>query len=494
MKILLATLSIEPESRATDHPNAPYSIGLAYIQAVLEREGHETEFLFLNNVDQDTSETAFFASVDAWQPELVAFQIFSMNRVSTCRAIRRLTANYPGIRIVVGGVHVSVMYEQMVAAYPEVIAVRGEGELTIAQLVRHLEQGLPLDAVDGIAFHRAGGLIVTRPRDLLKDLDQLPFPRHETFFDSEPARTIAHMITSRGCPFDCSFCCLKVISLRRYRARSVDSVIEEIRHLKRTYPRLSRIQFHDDTLLLDNRRVIELCKRLIEEQFGLTYICSARVKPISAEMFQWMERAGFTKIMFGLETGSPRLLDAIHKKITPQDVITLFHTLKQFNFVVTTFLMCGFPGETEETVQETVDLVRATQRVYYNCIMGVGKLWVYPGTEVYDIMKQSGRISDEFWLGEQPVPYFTVEHDLAALMRFEETMMNHLSVARIFTWQGFVHHFLAMPLAIVRFLLNTRHKEILTGIVDETLRKRLGPLYPVIRKCYKSLQGRGRKG
>lgn len=490
MKILLATLSIEPESRATDHPDAPYSIGLAYIQAVLDQDGHDTRFLFLNNVDQETSEKAFCRQVETWQPEMVMFQIFSMNRVSTFAAIRWLTAHYPAVRIIVGGVHVSVMFEQIVQAYPEVIAVRGEGEITISQLVHCLEHDGSPDEVDGIAFNRSGEVVITKPRQLLKELDSLPFPRHETFFDNEPTRTIAHMITTRGCPFDCSFCCLKVISQRKYRARSVDSVIGEIRHLKRKYPRLRKIQFHDDTLLLDNRRVIELCKRLIEENFGLTYVCSARVKPVSPEMFAWMEKAGFTKIMFGLETGSPKLLDAIHKKISPHDVIALFNILKQFNFTVTTFLMCGFPGETRETVSETIELVKATQKIYYNCIVGIGILWVYPGTEVYEVMKNSGAISDDYWLDDQPVPYFTVEHDLSELAEFEEMMMDSLSITRITTPQGFRKHFLSMPYVIVRFLLQQRNRDVLVSIIAELIQKKAPWLHTTLRSLYRGVSAR----
>jgi radical SAM superfamily enzyme YgiQ (UPF0313 family) len=194
--------------------------------------------------------------------------------------------------------------------------------------------------------------------------------------------------------------------------------------------------------------------------------------------------------MFGLETGSPKLLDAIHKKITPQDVIALFNVLKQFDFTVTTFLMCGFPGETRETVRETIDLVKATQKIYYNCIVGIGKLWVYPGTEVYAVMKKSGAISDDFWLGEQPVPYFTVEHELSELNEFEETMMDSLSITRITSLSGFRKHFLSMPLVIVRFLLQSRNRDILVNIIADLIHRIAPSLHTSLRKLYRRLCGR----
>lgn len=485
MKILLATLSIEPASRSENHPDAAYSIGLSYIHSVLGQKGHDVELLFLNNFGHERSEDVFFKRVDDWRPQLVGFQIFSMNRVSTFSAIRKLQTRHTDIKIVIGGVHTSVMYAQILKEFPHVIAVIGEGEQTFAELAECFESGRSYDDLAGIAYCRDGTVIVTRPRKLLKDLDALPFPRHEKFFDNEPGRTVAHVISSRGCPFDCSFCCLKAVSMRKYRARDMEKVVEEIKHLKTRYPRLRRVQFHDDSFMLDNRRVIEFCKMIIAEHLGLKFICSARVKPISGEMFHWMEKAGFVKIMFGLETGSPKLLESIHKKVTRTDVINLFNTLKPFNFITTTFLMCGFPGEDDVTIQETIDLVKTTQKISYNWIAGIGKLWVYPGTEVYDIMKKRGKISDDFWLSGRPVPYFTAEQDLGTLIKFEEKLMNHLSIFRIFNPKGFIHHFMNMPLTIIRFLLRIEPREALS-VIKVPLQHNFPRLCAFLLRMYKT--------
>jgi anaerobic magnesium-protoporphyrin IX monomethyl ester cyclase len=465
MKVLLASLSIEVESRGQNDPNAPYSIGLAYLNASLEKSGHEVRLLFLNNFDQLYSEESFFNIVDEWRPQLVGMQVFSMNRTSTFAAVEKLRRDYPEISVVIGGVHTSVMYEQILHKYPHVITVLGEGEITFTELCAALGSGTAYDSVAGIAYCRDGAVVVTTPRPLLKELDQLPFPKHEVFFDDCPERTVGHIISSRGCPFDCSFCCLKVISQRKYRARDVKCVIEEIVQLKNRYPRLTQIQFHDDTFLLNNQRVIEFCQLIIPYELGLTFVCSARVKPVSAEMFAWMKKAGFVKIMFGLETGSAKLLDSIHKKITGEDVLNLFRIIKPFNFTITTFLMVGFPGEDDDTVQETIDLVRATQKVCYNWIDGIGKLWVYPGTEVYRIMKESGRITDDYWLTDKFVPNFTVEHDLETLIRYEEKLMDNLAISRIFTLKGFKNHFLSMPLTIFKFVIATGNWALVAAII-----------------------------
>jgi anaerobic magnesium-protoporphyrin IX monomethyl ester cyclase len=487
VKILLATLSIEQESRGEYSPNAAYSIGLVYLHAVLEQAGHEVRLLFLNNVDTRESEIRFFSEVETFLPDLVGFQIFSMNRVSSFAAVRRLAVEKPDIRVVLGGIHVSVLYEQIVTALPWTIAVRGEADEIFPELLTALVDGEDIGSIAGIAFWRDNQVVVTEKRLPVEDLDRLPFPKHEIFFDDEPLRDTAHVITSRGCPFDCTFCCLKSISMRRCRMRSVESVVSEITRLKQLYPRLRRVQFHDDTLLLNNQRVIAFCKALIAADLGLQFICSGRIKPVSVEMLSWMERAGFTKLMFGLETGSPALLASIRKKITQADVLALFTMLKPFNFTVTTFLMCGFPGENDDTVNETIDLIKRTQHISYNCIMGVGKLWVYPGTDVSLIMKERGVISDDYWLTDRPVPYFTAEHSFEELCAFEERMMVHLSLSRILTWPGFRHHFCNMPVTIIRFLASPKNRDILTAVIREFMVRHFPGIVPVMTRIYKKI-------
>ena len=485
IRVLLATLSIEPASRFENDANAAYSLGLAYIHSVLEKERHEVKLLFLNNYDYEYSERMLFKYLEEYQPQIVGFQIFSMNRISTYRAIEKMEKLYTQTRIIIGGIHTSVMYEQIIKKYPQVIAVIGEGEITVNELVKAFESNADLESVDGIAFNKNGRVVRTNPRELISNLDSIPFPKHEVFFDNDSNRTVAHIITSRGCPFDCSFCCLKVISKRKYRKRDIANVVQEIKHLKQKYPHIKHIQIHDDTFLLDNQRVIKFCKMLIDLNLKLTFECSARVKPISYDMFYWMEKAGFKKIMFGLETGSIKLLQSIHKNITQNDVIELFETLKPFNFIITTFLICGFPGEDDNTIQETIELVQKTQKIKYNWIAGIGKLWVYPGTEVYDEMKKSSHIDDSFWLSEKSVPYYTVDHSIEKLIEFENEIMDSVSIYRIFTLRGFKNHFLVMPSTIVRYIV--KNKKMLPAIISVSLELNFPSLHPHFRKIYKKI-------
>ncbi|MFH1905710.1 MAG: radical SAM protein [bacterium] len=483
MKVLLSILSAEPTSRYGDYVNAPYAIGLAYIYSVLEKQGHEVKLLSLSNHAEEFSDKEFFECFATFQPQVVGFQIFSSNRVSTFRCIEKLHKNSPQTPIIIGGIHTSVMYEQIIEKYPYVVAVIGEGELTINELVTALELKTRLETVKGIAFFKDGKVIQTEPSELINDLDSIPFPKHEVFFENEPDRIAGSVFTSRGCPSRCSFCCLKVISKRLYRKRNIIKVVDEIKYLKQKYPRLKEVQLLDDTFLLDNLRVIEFCKMIIELDLGLTFKCSARVKPVTSEMFYWMEKAGFVLIMFGLETGSEKMLKSIHKDITRKDIINLFKTLKPFKFVVVIFIMCGFPGENDDTVRESTEFIQTVQKMYYSKVVGVGKLMVYPGTEVYDIMKKSNHIKDDFWLTENPIPYYTVDHDVTKLIEYENYIMDRVGIDKILTISGFKNHFLKMPIVVIKHIF--QHKEILPAILSTSVKLYFPKIHPIASKIYR---------
>jgi anaerobic magnesium-protoporphyrin IX monomethyl ester cyclase len=464
MNVLLASLSVEDESRFPHHADYAYPLGLAYLHAMLEQENHNVKTLALNNYNMNTSYQRIFSVIKEWKPDVIGFQVFSMNRTATYLVMEKILIEFPGIRIVLGGIHASVMFQQLIERYPKVVIVIGEAEITICELMRAFEYGTSLKEIEGITFWQDNHVVVTNPRPLIKDLDTLPFPKHEIFFEQDPKRKMAHMITSRGCPFKCSFCCLHNVTQRKWRTRSPQKVVDELKWLKKSFPSIHSVQFHDDTLTLDSKRTDELCRLLIRENLSLKLICSARVKPSSREMFLLMKKAGFTKIMFGLETGSRTLLESIHKNIKPEDVIKLFENIRGIDFDITTFLMCGFPGENNETIAETIDLVRKTQKINYNYIQGVGKLFVYPGTEIYEIMKKAGSVNDEFWLSHEPVPFFTVEHSLSELKQYEEKIMVNVSIDRIFSINGFMSqmpHF--WKEIMMYFIKNPRHLLYIIG-------------------------------
>lgn len=390
------------------HKNNTYGIGLAYLHAVIEKAGFSIKTECYNNSDSEFGEKAFTEEFSRLMPEYLLVQMFTMNRVSGFQTIRIARQLKPDVKIIVGGIHATILYDQLLQNFDIDYIVIGEGEITIVELLNALDAGNNINTIKGIAYKRDGSVVVNPERELLADLDSLPFPKHELFIT--PDREMACILTSRGCPFKCTFCCLHSVSKRKYRVRSVENIVEEIEYIRSTFKNINHIQIPDDTFTLNQQRAIDFCNGIIRRNIKMRFTCVARIKPASKELFDLMEKAGFTDIGFGLETGSEKLLKDIHKSITTDDVVRTFEMLKDSKINVTTFLIVGFPGETHETVNETIRLVKRLQKIKYYEFKGVARLWVYPNTEVYQMMKDAGRIDDNYWLTDKDVPHYTVEH------------------------------------------------------------------------------------
>ena len=436
MKVLLVSTSFEVEWRSTTvKENSHYPLGIAYIHSYLEQQGHLVESLFLNDYSYDDCYAIVRNKVKEFAPDVVGFNIMTNNRSSSFAAIEFIHETNPNIRIVAGGVHSSVMYEQMVKKYPFLTVIIGEGEITAGELLDSFAGKRPQEGIAGICFVQDGNVIKTEERPLIEDLDSLPFPKHEAFFTEK--RTTASLLTSRGCPFKCTFCVLAMVSRRAVRMRSVANVIAEIQYLVESFPQLETIWFHDDQFCIDNNRVIELCDQIVANNIKLKFICSGRFKPISKEMVAAMERAGFVQVLFGLESGSAKVLKMAKKGISPQfalDAITLFRDSK---IVVTCFLIVGLYGESDSTIEETINLVRQMQKIKYLVYHDIGVLTIYPGIEIYDIAKKAGAINDDYWLSDKKTPLFTVEHSEEQLLAYKNRILDHIAVTRFFTIKGF---------------------------------------------------------
>lgn len=417
MNVLLATCSIEDGSREKAvQLNSHYPVGLASLHAYLEREGHTVKTLFLNDFPEDACMGIIDKHIHGM--DVLGLQVLSHNRVCTYRVIERYRDTLP---IVLGGIHASVMYEQLLQKYPFVTVVIGEGEITLSELLDGEKD--PCD-IDGIAFSINGTVVKTPDRALIADLDTLPFPKHEAFWNEE--RTVASVLTSRGCPFKCSFCSLDVISRRRVRYRSVDSVISELKHMKDTLPRLVGVWIHDDSFLLDEKRAIALCNRIAELPFRLRIICSARFKPFSEDLMFAMERAGVVWVLFGLESGCQRVLDRNHKGLKLLDATKAISILSASPIQATAFLIVGLPGEDGDSIADTQDFVNHLQRIKPLHYDDIGVAMVYPGTELFDLMKKAGKMDDSYWLTDSPVPYYTVEHDEKRLFDMKEMLLERI--------------------------------------------------------------------
>jgi anaerobic magnesium-protoporphyrin IX monomethyl ester cyclase len=428
-----------------------YPLGLAYLHSSLEAGGIPTETLWLNNYSFDHCEEMVMGTLRDKRPPVVGFQIITMNRVSAFRLIEKIHSEMPQVHIVVGGIHATIMHEQLLLRYPFITAVVGEGEITLVELVKAFRSSGDLSSIRGLAFNEGGKVVRTKERELLKDLDSLPPAKHELFMSS--GRTSACVITSRGCPFNCSFCCLSSISQRKLRLRSINNVVDEIESLLTEYPQTSQVWIHDDSFFLDNERVIQFCDEILKRGIKTEFVCSGRMKPISREMVRKMEQVNFTKVLLGLESGDESILRGCHKAITQKDVEQAFEMFKDSKINLYAFLIVGLPGENMQTLMETARFVRKLQKIKYAYYHNIGILSVYPGTEVYELEKASKLIDDSYWLTENITPMYLREHTERDLTVYKEILLDWISADRVLTHKGFFKQLNMWPY-IVPYLLS----------------------------------------
>jgi len=434
-----APSKIEKEILQASEDTGHYPLGLAYLYSVLEKEGYEIGLLSLVNNEEQDCYNKIKKILESFSPDIVCFQMLTFNRVSTFRMMEYIHINYPHINQIIGGVHATIMHRQIIEKYPYVIAVLAEGELTIVNLIRELTKpDQNLHSVDGISFSKNGVVTTTKDRELIHDLDEIPFPKHEIFFKGE--RTCGGILTTRGCPSRCSFCCLKSISRGRVRMRSVDNIIKEVEWLIQNFPKLTDIFIHDDTFFIDNQRVISFCNEVIKRNIKINFSCNARIKPVSEKMVEKLEQANFKRVYFGIESGDNGILEKCRKGITQDDIIRTFKLFAKTKMHVASFLILGLPGENIDTITETANFMKKLQKIKYSpdCDQ-MGMLKIFPGTEVYEIAKAANFIDDSYWLTDKPIPIFTLENSYDQLVQFEKIFLYHLSpVMALCTWKGFI--------------------------------------------------------
>ena len=379
-----------------------YNLGLGYLGAVLEQKGHEVKLFDFFCTPLRMVKKDFIKDFIKQKPDVVGFSIWTGNRVTSFRLIRILKKIRPDIKIVTGGVHCSTLYEQILNNYPVDVVCIGEGESVINQLVENISNKRKLEEIKSIAFIKNGGVVRTADAPPISNLDSLPFPKHESFLT--PKSKIAYMSTSRGCVSRCVFCSASAY-WRSWRQRSVKNIIEEIMYIKKRFPNIKHIQFTDDAFTLDNKRVIDLCQKLIEKKIRITWNCVTRVYPISLEMLKYMKKAGCKQISFGVESGSEKILKLIKKNVTKEQTMKAFKLAKQAKLKIYAFMIVGLPSESDETINETIGFLKKIDCA----VPGASILEIHPNTEIYEIAKRNGFIDDSYWLTEKEVPFYTYE-------------------------------------------------------------------------------------
>jgi len=361
----------------TDSWTIPYGVLSIAAQAI--RAGHEVACHNLAT----TSWTEVEGLVKGLNADLFGLSCLTFNRRGTAALANLIREVHPQAHITVGGQHVTSLPIEMLAHYPSIDSIMiGESEETFLELVGRLEAGSSTQGIRGTAYRDGDKVLLAETRPRLKELDRLVSP-HKYFSN--------HVIlTSRGCPWQCTYCASEVMWNRKVEYHSVGRVLEEIeQEVKGRGVRI--LAFKDDTFTAHRKRAIEVCKTIEERGLRFAWSCDTRVDSLDEEVLRAMRRAGCSRISLGVESGSPEILKRIRKKTTPTQVLEATRLAKKFGFEIRFYFIVGNPGETMAHFQQTYDLFQAAQPHSASFCW----LTIYPGTEEFNVVSRQGRISAE---------------------------------------------------------------------------------------------------
>ena len=389
-------------------------IGLYYVGALLRENGHDVEILNAHDLEESPEEVE--GVLRRVGPGVVGFSVLHANRWGALDLARLAKRVVPGVQVVFGGVGATFLWEQLLAHTGVVdYVVRGEGERTFLELVGHLERGedsLP-EHIRGLAFQKHGRPFKTPDAPRIEDLDSLPNPAK--YF------TYQHVAATRGCAMNCAFCGSPRFWGRTVRAHSPEYFVQQLALLHRRGVRF--FFFSDDTFTADRTRVLDICRGILDRGLAITWFAIARVDHVDEEMLRWMRRAGCIQISYGVESGSPAIRKRLNKPLREEKIRKAFALTRRFGILPRAYFIYGCPGETRETVEETLALLREIQplaAIFYI-------LDVFPGTALCEEMKRAGRLEEDVWLERiEGVPYFELDSGITreAVLEWGEALRS----------------------------------------------------------------------
>lgn len=335
------------------------------------------------------------ADLERRRPAWVGLSCMTTDYWCVRELAERIRARIPA-KIVVGGVHPTLRpADFFYPGSPFDVAVIGEGEETLCEVVRAEEEGISPEEIRGIAFLRNGRLVRTPPRPPVADLATLPRPAYDLVdleYYLRPSRYLVralvisglHVYTSRGCPYDCTFCAgnmlLEAQGLpRSVRHRPVEQVVDTLRWLKGTYG-LESFYLSDDTFAHPQSRALEFCRRYRESGLDMVWAAQTRVNLLTDSLAGELSRSGCVQLDFGVESGSDEALRRMRKGITVDDTRRAVALCRKHGLRVFANVMFNTPGETEEDVRLTFDLMRELRADHYGILLTVP----FPGTRLFD--------------------------------------------------------------------------------------------------------------
>jgi radical SAM superfamily enzyme YgiQ (UPF0313 family) len=371
----------------------PYS--LLQLGALLREKGHQVRLIDANGSDLDFGEVQGQLRNQPFDAMFFRFTPTTFDH--DLRVARMAKETQPDATTVGISWTLRTLPREVLAEAPAMdIYLRHEYEAVGPSLVSALEDGHRLADVPGIAFRDDGHSEVTRDAAPFPDYDDLPLPAYDLlpsldpyFISARAGQPFTIMYTSKGCPYACTFC---TVARTRWKDRSADSVLAELRYLRDEY-RIRTVSFFDETFTMSNKRVRAICEGIRQERLDIRWYCNTRVHLVNPDLLRDMRSAGCSGISFGVESGSQKILDGASKQATVQQAREAIRAAKDAGIKTYCAFILGLPGETRETAMDTIRFALDTlpNGAQFNVLAP------YPGTQLHDELQEQGLLPVMDW-------------------------------------------------------------------------------------------------
>lgn len=364
---------------------------LAYAAAYTRSKGHTVRLVDAQAASMEVNQ--FIEEVKGFAPDHIVCETSTPSFFSDVEVIRRLKRCLSNSKAIFVGSHVSALPEECLEAEGLDAVVFGEYE---ESLLEYIEKG-PEDT-RGIAYRKNGNVVVNETRDYIKNLDSLPMPARDLlpnykYFDPILKNPFTFLLGGRGCPYQCVFCNWpQTISGRRYRVRSPENIVDEIEYTLENY-QFKSILFNDDTFTANRDHAIAVCDEILRRGLRLDWACYARADIDDEELLKRLKAAGCYLLKVGIESSNQTILDGVKKGYKVENVEKGIKLMLDMRFHVHATFVIGLPGETKETIKETIQFAIELDPTTVQFSSAIP----YPGTEFYELLDRNGDIITKNW-------------------------------------------------------------------------------------------------
>ena len=405
MKILLVT---PPKEALTVTP----PLGLGYIASVLR--DNKNDVAILDAQKKSLNIESVVKKIKEINPDILGVSALTSNYCNAKRIIKKIKEERPGIKVVIGGPHASALPESTLKESAADYLVKGEGEYPFLKLVNFLKKERKDPYHIENLYYKENGKIKANPVTAeIENLDEIPFPAwdlidpreyplnpHQFFFKKHP---IAPIITTRGCPYLCTFCSAGFLLGRKLRLRSPERVVDEIELLVNKFG-VKEIHFEDDNFTLVKEHARAICKEIVKRKIKIVWQCpnGIRADALDDGLIRLMKESGCYRLAFGIESGSQEILDRANKKLNLVNVANVMKMVKERGIETQAFFIMGLPGETKETAIETIKFMKELPID----LADISLLNYLPGSRLFSEKYNAGECDNIDW---DEFNYFTAQ-------------------------------------------------------------------------------------